>query len=510
MSDWNSVVQPGPEPPRFIGADLEPFPFISGFGLLWRMTRLAHLMPVELSSIGMRNRPTLDILSVLARPCAHTRGLLQALGLESSRVANYWNPEVWSPLRTQRAFQRQAAPLKRCPSCSLYGYHSVFFQLPNITRCPWHDLVLSDRCNECGVKCWARFDDACRLGRCSCGYDPIDARLATTEMWSFPTAEAESWICRYLNWADGQRTRRWLVAPDNVDWSEGFARLAPVPPALQRSSSSDDTALPAEQATDVLELAGEGDEPPERAFWGWCLLAGDRPLTYAPLPESLHPKLCDATRSVVTGLPSDCPTPFDLAIAHGLEERVSFEENINARPDCFFAPHGVTVGGSTWLYLSAVDMSAIVFCGQLISTCLTASERSVEVAQCSQQAAESLAIDKMKGRRHLASSLEAVLLQGYRQGLGTIARRLLGTRVPTAPCVRFAPTAEIVGGPDGIEAIRLAWVLYPDNERQDDTRRKPPVPPSPARSRSRQATPVRSVARRGTRGSRPKGTLFQG
>lgn len=497
MSGWRAAIRKAPDPPLFIGADLEPFPFISGFGLLWRMTRLAHLMPVELTALEIRNRKSIDVLQVLGRSSSHRNGLVRALQLESTRVASYWDPLIWSPLRMIDRSAQVGEPLRRCAVCSRYGYHSMLFQSPAISRCPWHDVELSENCNVCGAVSRGAFDDECRLGRCPCGVDPLDIRMATTEMWSFPTDVADAWICDYLQWAEGQRRRRWLVAPTRVEWRAGMAALAPFQangnPAIAGSVSGSDSP---QLETRVTEFVGEGEDPPARSFWGWCLLSGTRPLTYAPLPGSLHSRLCDATRSAVADLPEGCPTPFDLVISNGLEERLSVEDNVKRKPDCFFAPHGLTGGSETWLNLSAVDMRSVVFCGQLISVALIATEAAVEALHCSPQAAESRALDELEGRRHLASALEKVLIQGYRQGLGMVVRRLLGGRIKGALPERLTPVAEIVAAPSRIESIRLTWVPCEILAERDSQRgnQKPKMQArrdSRVRGRSRSRSAVR-------------------
>lgn len=39
--------------------------------------------------------------------------------------------------------------IRQCAECIKLGYHCVFFQLPFITHCPWHNQKLSLPCNEC-------------------------------------------------------------------------------------------------------------------------------------------------------------------------------------------------------------------------------------------------------------------------------------------------------------------------------------------------------------------------
>ena len=65
---WRDVIHGGPALPALLGAELEPYPYISGYGLLRRMTQLGRLMGVELTALGIRNRVTSDALTVTQRP----------------------------------------------------------------------------------------------------------------------------------------------------------------------------------------------------------------------------------------------------------------------------------------------------------------------------------------------------------------------------------------------------------------------------------------------------------
>jgi hypothetical protein len=453
MNAWQSVVRGGPEPPAFMGAELDPYPFISAFGLLWRMSRLAHLLPAELTAIGLYNRRSLDILSVFGRPSTPRTRLLCALQLGSSRVSDYWCLDAWSPIRTQRAFETQDMPLKRCPSCSLHGYHCTLFQLPSVRRCPWHDEELCTRCPQCGAVCWSRFDEDANLGRCACGHDPFDTRAASTGMWSFPTDRAEAWLAQYLEWVNEQRSKCWLVVTgDRGDWSGGFSTLAKIPDSFHEYLTPDLAAV------EVVEFSNEGEDPPSDEFWGWCLLGGDRLMTYVPLPSQIHEPLAAATQSVVSELPQGVRPSIALANCYGLNELSPLEQDVASRPHCFIAPHGVSSTGRTWLNLSAVDVEALRFCGRLIETCLLATRSDVSAYRCSYSASQSHALDLVSGRRHLAVALEKILLRGYREGLAVIIRRHMPVGNDAPPLVRSTPIAEVVATCEGIQSIRLVWV----------------------------------------------------
>jgi hypothetical protein len=195
-------------------------------------------------------------------------------------------------------------------------------------------------------------------------------------------------------------------------------------------------------------------------FRGWCLLGGERALTFVPLPEALHAQLCDATLQVVRDLPKSVGTPLELVYSKQFEEHSDLESNVVNRPDCFIAPFTRANDGVLWLNLSAVDPETPRFCGRLLAGVGDALGESVNTApvddRCPsvQQAAR---LNALRGSGHLASALSKVLLQGYKQGLETILRSMGKIDPHTAPRW-LTPAAEIVGDAGQIQSIRLCWV----------------------------------------------------
>lgn len=473
---WSTVIQGGPASPLFLGAELEPYPYISGYGLLRRMTQLGRLMGVELTALGIRNRGTSDALTATQRYGAPKSGLLQALGLQTTGVGDYWSPEIWSPLRTGHVLERHNLPLRDCPLCAAHGYHCAIFQLPFIDHCPWHAAKLHTGCPQCGRICWARFPSDLRLGRCECGHDAFDVRTASINMWHFPTADVDAWASRYLDWATEERKSRMFVAPAlQTDWISGYGALA------RKSLELKGMLIATKPTAELEEFSGMGEDPPEGEFWGWSLLGGERPLTYVPLPTTMHSKLIQATRDAVGALPTDTPTPIELATMNGLEEGKTLEQNILNRPERLIAPHGLSNDRNTWLNLSAIDPMAAYFCGELLDKVISGLEVFDDGCSRSLQAARSHALDQIAGRRHVAGALEAILARAYAQGLEMILRSMMTTE--DAPKYRpwFLPTAEIVIANDAIRSIRVCWTPT----RSPSTKRtaEPPTPIPPAKAK---------------------------
>ena len=449
---WRDVIQGGPTSPALLGAELEPYPYISGYGLLRRMTQLGRLMGVELTAIGIRNRVTTDALIATQRPGAPKAGLIHALGLRATRVSDYWSPELWSPLRTGRVLEHHNLPLRDCSFCAAHGYHCALFQLPFIDHCPWHAAKLHTGCPQCGLTCWARFHPDLRLGRCECGYDAFEVRTASTNMWHFPAEEVDVWASRYLDRVAEERKSRLFVVPSpHTDWMPGYAALA------RQSLELEGTLLTAQATDELEEFSDVGEDPPEGEFWGWSLLGGERPMTFVPLPATMHVKLTQATQDAVTAFPPDTPTPLQFATLNGLDKGQTLQQNLVNRPACLIAPHGLSSDQSTWLNLSAVDPTAAYFCGELLDRVISSLEVRDDGCSRPLQAARSHALDGIAGRRHVARALEAILARAYTQGLETVLRSMMAAG-KASKCQRwFLPTAEIVIANDVIRSVRVCW-----------------------------------------------------
>lgn len=444
---WSDIIQARPAIPAALGADLEPFPYLSGFGLLHRVTRLAAPLPSQVGLLGFRNRNVADVLLTTQTPSKPRDTLLSMLGLQATHMAKYWTPETWSPLQVQDLFLRQPRPLRQCPECARYGYHCTLFQLPSITHCPWHRVPLASHCLQCGQLTHARFNQKALLGMCSCGHDLFDPVEASVHMWEFPGARAEVWIENYLRWAAKRRYSRWFCAPRTCpDWDGGFAALAAPPAALQAPSKSQSWAI------DIF--SGPGVDPPPRQFWGWSFWGGERPLTLAPLPATMYPRLCEATRVVVDALPEGTRTPFDIADTANLHADTTLRENVLLRPDCFISPRGAG-GGATWLNLSTVEAGLAAFCGQAIDQATTLLIEGRSFHDRSLQVQRSHAVDQLHGRRHLSDALESLLTRAYTQGLGATLRTKLGRSHPESK--RESPSLELIGSKGKLRAIRMCW-----------------------------------------------------
>ncbi len=485
---WSEIVARRAPRPSMLGIELEPFPFLSAFSVMLRVSRIMALEPREwFQSMGLRFSPDRIDLEALKAGRVSRRRYEEAMGLTRTQVPSWWSEEVWSPMATNGALDRLHRPVRGCLTCAQYGYHTMLFQLPSITTCPWHSDVLTDACPCCQRPLFTSIDPHGRLGHCVCGLDCFSIDHATIGMHSFPTAQAEDWLSRYLMWANGERSRRHLVTPDDSNrWLAGYARLAESPQAVPLASD-----LPSPHVSRLEPVTTQKDtDPPATEFWGWNALCDENPLTFVPLPSGTLEALTAITRRVIAGFPKNTRTPIELVSFNDFDERATLDENTARRPECFIAPHGHASDGSGWLNLSAVDLGALQLCGKLIDRIVEVCHPEPVEGDFSRQSIRTQALGRIAGRKYLASALQQILEQAYFQGLDALLRACLHM---VGPNEWWLPLVEFVGRPDSLAGIRICWVRIPPPRMRRVTDPAPaPAPPRPGGRPRRRATRRRS------------------
>lgn len=430
MSAWQNILGPRVGRPEILGLELEPFPFISGFGIAFRIYRLSCLEPKDLFPVlGIRATTEASLLQACHRPGVSRTRFEERVGLHGTQAPWYWNMSAWSPLDLNGHWDNEDLPLRLCPRCAPYGYHCALFQLPSIARCPWHGCPLSERCEQCGLPYASHVTGALDLGRCVCGLDVFDSNAAGTSMWHFPHEQALEVLQDYLSWATTERTCRHFLAPhDEPQARAGFTALARPPMNWNRTTR--DT-----EATITNYKAGSSI-PSHGAFWGWCLLDTDRPLTLTRLSMSTHHRLAEISRSRFDQRPSQVGN--------------------TAMIERFIPPLNVAPGGDRWLHLSAVDPRAIHTCARLTDAVCEYLGDIDELDVCRSPAVQkSNALDSITGRGHLARALEDVLVKGFEQGLDALCS--IYFKQPVQMRTWVAPVAEVRGCKGNLEEIRVAW-----------------------------------------------------
>lgn len=196
---------------RFVGAQFDRLPYLSGIGALLRVSRLNRYEAKDYKfAFSMYLRRHDDLSHLMTFSSLRKVQLARALSAPEG-VIQRWELHSWMPFRCDPGVLRTNYHFRYCPECLRYGYHTLLHQLPWIDRCPWHGAQLRPQCRRCGHP--LRLDGLHNLwlGTCRCGYDHVDERLAVKGFAS--TDEIERACNSYLDWARVSRESTELLAP---------------------------------------------------------------------------------------------------------------------------------------------------------------------------------------------------------------------------------------------------------------------------------------------------------
>lgn len=455
---WNDDIQGQPAVPRMIGADLSPYPYISGYGLAQRITAFALPAGVELTALGFRNRKGMDVLIATQRLGKPRSNFLWSLALTDTKVGAYWAPEVWSPTDCPGLFSRHPRPLRQCWECAEHGYHSALFQLPSITRCPWHGLRLSCTCPQCGQTQFARFNDKNALGVCACGYIAMNARTALAGMRSFPAYQCASWAEVYLEWAQRQRERRVLYVPEsNQAWDQAYAAVA-APPAYLVTRE-----LPASRTAPThFVFEGVGADPDHDCLWGFSHLGGPQVFRLTPLPKGVIDRLAAITDQAVAEVAKQ---EREMVPSEGHARPLDSTSASPARDRTFLiGPYGLSESGHAWLSLAVVDKELTIACGNALLHFSEKLRTSLEL-HLSPQASVASVLGSIGGRRHLVDAMMDCVCRAYDQGLRS--RLCHPTQKPknAQASTLEVPLIELQIRDGAIARVQVAWAPSPSEKR---------------------------------------------
>lgn len=482
---WQQEIRGQPAVPRLVGADVTPYPYISGFGLAQRIVTFAWPTGGELALLGLRNRRALDVMVATQRLGKPRSTLLRALGLDSTQVGRYWSPDVWSPLDCPGLFERNPRPLRQCLECARHGYHCALFQLPSVSRCPWHDSELTSRCQRCGRTQFARFTEQGELGSCPCGFSALDSRVALAGMRSFPSRDCAGWTEEYLDWAGRERSRRALYVPESVyEWDGAFAALA----ARALSPLSSDS----EERKALLCFDGQGPDPAPESMWCWAHLAGTQDFRLAPLPPTALDLLARVTASVVADVERDdanAPSDQHRDSAPTSALNSDLHDRVTAIP-----PYGLSGSGHAWLNLAVVDREVTAACGNALEITARRLIGPSDTA-LSLQASISKSLGGLRGRRHLVDAVLACLCKGYAQGLAVVLQARKQAQAAAASALEV-PLIEIEAQGDILDRVSVAWAPSPSARRSPSS---PPIIRAAPAKRASAKKKVRAKRRPATR-----------
>ena len=432
MNSWTAHLAPRIPKPGLLGAELEPFPFISGFGIAWRVCRLSCLENKELfTALGLRKSADLNLLQACHRMGATRTRFVEHCGLSHTAVPHYWDIQTWSPLDLHGYWSMNDLPLRHCQECARFGYHCMLFQLPSITQCPWHRSPLRSTCRRC-ERPYSPYLSDNELGQCVCGLDLFNVNQATTSMWKFPHYAADTLLREYLTWAEDEQARRHFVAPpDDRGGTLGFAQLAAPPMYWNGSRKQNDV-------TNRKRCQNDSDDPLYRAFGIWAMWADRQspPLCGLPFHTYRRMKSVLATASKSSDMGAQFIEPLISTDAHG-----------------------------AWLSISSIDPKAVHACSSLFhaaSEQLGEPERYKETCRRMDRRAD--ALNGLKGRWRLDKALTDIVTRGLVQGLDAFFHHEF--KLPRRLSRWLSPVIEIEGERGCLRDIQICWVPDPPRNAQ--------------------------------------------
>jgi hypothetical protein len=171
---------------------------------LWGvLQKLSHLNALEL-------RDRRELLAMRPGTTGYLGRLHSSIALEADPLQS-WSLYTMEPITVPSGEPSRLDALRFCEACLETGFHSVIFQMPELGRCPAHDLELQERCPACGAAvdyCLWRADTTVNAFECRCGN---------------------------LLWRHRDRVKEWYHTPHHMDRLDGFVhRLL----NLERSSAT--------------------------------------------------------------------------------------------------------------------------------------------------------------------------------------------------------------------------------------------------------------------------------
>lgn len=160
---------------------------------LWGvLQKLSHLNAFE-------RRDQQELLALQSGTTASLGRLHTSIALQADPVHS-WSLYTMEPIVAPCGEHSRLETLRFCEACLESGFHSVIFQMPELGRCPAHDLELQDRCTACGAA--------------------IDYRLwrADTPVGAFECR------CGKLLWQHRDRVQEWYRTPARLDRLDAFVR----------------------------------------------------------------------------------------------------------------------------------------------------------------------------------------------------------------------------------------------------------------------------------------------
>jgi len=436
MNSWAAHLVSRTPKADILGAELDPFPFISGFGIAWRVARLSCLERKEFfTALGINKLVGLNFLQACHQPGVTRTRFTEHCGLGNTDIPSYWDIQTWSPLDLHGCWRTVDLPMRHCQECARFGYHCTLFLLPSITHCPWHHLPLRSTCCRCGrpyLPCLPPHLANPELGQCECGHDLFNADKAATSMWTFPYQAADALLREYLDWARNARAHRhFVMPPDSRIGILGFTQLAAPPMRWNRSKLQNDFTI-------LKSYQRDGDDSACSAFSAWGMWVARQTHAVASLPCHVYPRL--------------------RAVSEVFSKSLDQEQR-------FIVPFTSSCTHTVWLDISSIDPKATYACNRLLCAVCEhlCNLKCYEHGSLSDWRLTDT-LNRLRGRFRLDRALADVIVRGLVQGLEAFFYREFMR--PRQLSRWLSPVAEIEGEEGHLRNIRICWVPEPPRDAQ--------------------------------------------
>jgi hypothetical protein len=200
-----------------LGRQWECYVGCSGFCALMRTSRLNFLYRVNhMDALGVWVSINEDIFR---RTCVSAKlktALASAMATPKEAVKEWWAVAAWWPFAGAIPWAYMPWRLRLCPVCARSCYHSLLFQMPGVTRCPWHGIDLIEACPLCGRDLLKGSENDLPLGSCPCGHDFVDYVESIEGDRTTLKAKSRA-INGYRTWAAVSRKTNFLISPEQWD-----------------------------------------------------------------------------------------------------------------------------------------------------------------------------------------------------------------------------------------------------------------------------------------------------
>lgn len=412
----------------------------SALSVLIRQARLNYLAPGDIrQGLGITIRRRFDLFGAMTFGEERRAALAAAQPFEQIFI-DAWNPAWWWPFANAIPHDVLGWTLRICPQCMKFAYHSLLFQMPGVTSCPWHGCELVESCVRCGKRLLEGFDEGAELLQCICGQDHVDDEAALFGDAASAPARAKA-IDRYRRWCSDRQREIWLMAPEVFDVHGWRALGALVDPSGDHGPVVDDILL---------------DHVTPRSALGLPANSGLEKMmpTMVSLPLAWLRDIRGICRRLAAMLP---PGTLTVAERRALDPSVRYPEDsgCTAVHPWIHRLAGYPVGKVAMLHTSVIDGVASRLLARLAAGLDSSNSYATEPAR--RRAFRRWLQADPNGLDLLEGTIRRVLNRGYADGcrvlLGQVHPDLFSHRA-TRPARRF-PWVEMRLG--AAPQARIAW-----------------------------------------------------